>query len=162
MASKRSVLITGCSDGGIGSALALAFSKRDFRVYATARRVENMKSLEGHEDIVLLPLDVLNQTQVKEVVATVSKATGGTLDVYYNNAGQTRFMPLLDEDIEAAKKVYDLNVWAPLQLVQALSPLLIQSKGMIVFNTSVSGYVNVPWQGGIFASQSLQIRCLTA
>jgi len=147
MVFKRSVLITGCSDGGIGSALALAFSKRGFRVFATARDVENMKELQSRENIVLLLLDILNPKQIKEVVEVVSKDTDGTLDYFVNNAGRTRFMPLLDEDIEAAKKLYDTNVWAPLQLVQAFSPLLIQSKGTIVFNTSVSGYLNVPWQG---------------
>lgn len=150
MTSKRSVLITGCSDGGIGSALALAFSRRGFRVYATARDVRNMGELQCCDNITLLSLDILNLHQVKEVVGIVNKDTNGTLDYFVNNAGRNRFMPLLDEDIEMVKKLYDTNVWAPLQLVQAFAPLLIQSKGTIVFNTSVSGYLNVPWQGNTF------------
>lgn len=147
MVLKRSVLITGCSDGGIGSALALAFNKRNFLVYATARAVDNMKELQDRDGIILLSLDILNAKQIEEVVDVVSKDTSGTLDYFVNNAGRTRFMPLLDEDIDAAKTLYETNVWAPLRLVQAFSPLLIKSKGTIVFNTSVSGYLNVPWQG---------------
>ncbi|KAF1992789.1 putative hydroxybutyrate dehydrogenase [Amniculicola lignicola CBS 123094] len=158
MVSKRSVLITGCSDGGIGSALALAFSRRDFCVYATARQVENMKELQTQENITLLPLDILNPNQIKEVVDIVEKNTGGTLDYFFNNAGRVRFMPLLDEDIEEAQKIFETNTWAPLRLVQAFSPLLIKSRGTIVFNTSGSGYLNVPWQGTFAASKrSLEI-----
>jgi 1-acylglycerone phosphate reductase len=161
MDPQRSVLITGCSNGGIGSALALAFGERGFRVYATARSVENMTELRGHDNVTLLSLGILNPSQIDDVVKTVSEETNGTLEYFVNNAGQTRFMPLLDEDIEAAKKLYDTNFWAPLQLVQAFSPLLIQSKGTVVFNTSVSGYLNVPWQGKKTLSLRLSTMSLT-
>lgn len=157
MSPQRTVLITGCSDDGIGSALALSFSKRNFRVYATARNVSNMKDLQNVENVTLLRLDILNVDQIKEVADLVSKETGGTLDYFVNNAGSNRFMPLLDEDMAAAKKLFDTNFWAALRLVQEFSPLLIESKGTIVLNTSVSGYLNVPWQGTISLSQFLQI-----
>lgn len=39
-ATQKVALITGCSDGGIGHALALELHNRGWRVFATARRVE--------------------------------------------------------------------------------------------------------------------------
>lgn len=149
MVPKGSVLVTGCSDDGIGSALALAFAQRGFCVFTTARNTAGMTKLRDLDNVTLLTLDVLDAKQIEAAVGAVSKETGGTLNYLVNNAGRNRFMPLLDEDIEEAKKLYDTNVWGPLQLVQAFSPLLIEAKGTVVFISSVSGYVNVPWQGEI-------------
>jgi 1-acylglycerone phosphate reductase len=151
MTEERSVLIAGCSDGGIGLALALAFVRRGFHVFVTARTIANMSKLHNLENVTLLSLDVVDSAQIKATVAAVSKQTGGKLDYLISNAGQNRFMPLLDERIEDAKSLYDINFWGPLQLVQAFSPLLIKSKGTIVFVASVSGYLNVPWQGVFFS-----------
>ncbi|KAL9106014.1 MAG: hypothetical protein Q9227_008922 [Pyrenula ochraceoflavens] len=158
MASKASVLVTGCSDDGIGCALALAFARRGLRVFATARNTASMTNFQGLSNVTLLLLDVLDQKQIHDAVAKISKETGGTLDYLVNNAGRNRFMPLLDENIEEAKELYDTNVWAPLRLVQAFSPLLIEAKGTVLFIASVSGYLNVPWQGIYAASKrSLEI-----
>ena len=43
--SKRTVLITGCSEGGMGAALAVAFHKAGLHVYATARELSKMAGL---------------------------------------------------------------------------------------------------------------------
>jgi len=158
MATKGSVLITGCSDDGIGSALALTFAQRGFRVFATARNTGRMTKLQDLDNVTLLTLDVLNAKAIEAAVKAVSKETNGTLNYLVNNAGCNRFMPLLDEKIDDAKKIYDTNVWGPLQLVQAFSSLLIEARGIVVFISSVSGYLNVPWQGKwipVFALASL-------
>lgn len=147
MAKKPSVLITGCSDGGIGFALAVVFAKHNYNVFATARNTTSMSLLQHSANITLLTLDVLQPAQIQAAVAAVKKETGGTLDILVNNAGATRFMPLLDENIEEAKKLYDVNVWAPLEVTRAFMPLLMESKGLVVFIASLSGYVNIPWQG---------------
>src|SRR5438477_78300 len=44
--SHKSVLITGCSEGGIGHTLALEWKSRDYRVFATARTLHSMTTLE--------------------------------------------------------------------------------------------------------------------
>lgn len=43
---KKSVLITGCSKGGVGDALARAFHRKGLRVFATARYVPFLRLLE--------------------------------------------------------------------------------------------------------------------
>jgi hypothetical protein len=50
---QRTVLITGCSDGGLGAALAIALHKAGLYVYATARSVEKMTQVltVGHNVI---------------------------------------------------------------------------------------------------------------
>jgi 1-acylglycerone phosphate reductase len=84
--APMTVLITGCSAGGIGDALAQSFHQKGHRVFATARnlsKVEHLKSM-GIETV---QLDVVDVSSLKNAVASVDKATAGRLDVLINNAG---------------------------------------------------------------------------
>jgi 1-acylglycerone phosphate reductase len=56
-------------------------------------------------------------------------------------------MPTLDIDIEAAKGIFETNFWGPLACVKAFAPLVVQAKGVVVNNCSISSKVNVPWIG---------------
>jgi 1-acylglycerone phosphate reductase len=83
---SKSVLITGCSEGGIGCALAKEFHREGLRVFATARnlaKVELLKNL-GLE---VLPLDVVDEASIKQAAESVRALTGGTLDFLVNNSG---------------------------------------------------------------------------
>lgn len=87
MAMMKSVLITGCSDGGIGGALALVFQKHGYHVFATARNLSKMRALATLPNVTLLTLDVMNNTHILSAVDAVTKETGGTLDYLINNSG---------------------------------------------------------------------------
>lgn len=143
----KSVLITGCSAGGIGFALAEAFKKRNFRVFATARDPSKMSELEKTPNVTLLTLDPTSSISVQNAVEEVRAKTGGTLDYLVNNAGQTIIMPTLDFDIETARKMYDINVWAMVRVTQDFAPLLIAAKGTLVSISSISTSVITPWMG---------------
>jgi 1-acylglycerone phosphate reductase len=145
----KSVLITGCSDGGIGSALALAFAQRGLLVFASARNITKMSGLANMPNVRLLTLDITKPEEVRAALAAVKKETGGSLDYLINNAAQARYMPLLDEDpnFEQAKELFELNVWSQLRMVQAFAPLLIEAKGTVVYISAVSARLNFPWIG---------------
>ncbi|KAK6597195.1 hypothetical protein ACHAO1_005214 [Botrytis cinerea] len=156
--SENTVLITGCSDGGIGSALALTFQKLGFQVFASARNVSNMIALKGLPRLTCLVLDVTDPQQIQDAEELVRNKCGGSLDILINNAGRNHFSPVLDIDLGEAKKIYDINLWGPLMLIQKFSPLVIPAKGSIINITSISGYVNVPYMGLYAASKrSLEI-----
>jgi NADP-dependent 3-hydroxy acid dehydrogenase YdfG len=82
----KSVLITGCSAGGVGDYLAQEFHLRGFKVLASAR---NTKKIEHLKDlgISIVELDVASKESVKRAVQVVQLATNGTLDILMNNAG---------------------------------------------------------------------------
>ena len=84
--APRSVLITGCSQGGAGEALARVFHQNGFRVFATARSLGKIEHLKA-EGIDVLELNVLETESIEKTVETVSGLTGGTLDILVNNAG---------------------------------------------------------------------------
>jgi 1-acylglycerone phosphate reductase len=140
-------LITGCSEGGIGSALVLAFQERGLHVFATARDISKMSHLKDLPNVTLLSLEVTDSSQIADTVKAVKAHTGGTLDYFVNNAGRNYFMPTLDINIEEAKGIFETNFWGALSLIQAFAPLVIAAKGTIVNNCSVSGHANVPWTG---------------
>lgn len=147
MTSRETVLITGCSDGGIGSALALVLQQRGLHVFATARDVSKMSNLDGLPNVTMLTLDVVKTDDIKAAAELVTKQTGGTLNYLVNNAGRNHFMPILDDDLDAVRNLFEINFYGPLAITQAFAPLLIKSKGMAVYITSISGYINVPFMG---------------
>lgn len=80
------VLITGCSEGGIGYALAREFKKAGCcRVFASARRLESMAGL-AEVGIDLVQLDVTSEESIKAAVDHVI-STAGKIDILINNAG---------------------------------------------------------------------------
>lgn len=150
MSSRETVLITGCSDGGIGSELAIVFQECGFHVFATARNPSKMSKLRDLPNVTLLTLDVVKPTDTKAAVEAVSKETGGSLNYFISNAGRNHFMPILDEDLDTVRNIFEINLVAPISLTQAFAPLLIKAKGMAVYITSISGYLNIPYMGKLF------------
>jgi NAD(P)-dependent dehydrogenase (short-subunit alcohol dehydrogenase family) len=82
----ETVLITGCSEGGIGDAIAQEFYRRGYRVFATARNVDKIQHLK-ELGLDVFPMDVALTSSIEDAVAHVRKETGGTLDVLVNNSG---------------------------------------------------------------------------
>jgi 1-acylglycerone phosphate reductase len=83
--APRSVLITGCSAGGIGDALAQSFNRYGLRVFATARDLSKVEHLKvGIETI---QLDVVDPVSIENAAESVQDATGGTLDILVHDAG---------------------------------------------------------------------------
>jgi NAD(P)-dependent dehydrogenase (short-subunit alcohol dehydrogenase family) len=155
--SVRTVLVTGCSDGGLGAALALAFHKhRGYRVFATARKVERMTHLRSL-GIETLALDVLSEESIAACVEKVSSLTGATLDVLVNNAGAGYNMPIMDASSEQIRNQFDLNVFSVIRVIQSFFPLLRASSSptkMIVNNTSCAPVLAFPFLGPYTASKA--------
>lgn len=147
--SKRSVLITGCSDGGLGAALAKAFHEAGLKVFATARDPSKMSQLASL-GIELLTLDILSESSIADCVGKLS-----SLDILVNNAGGQYPMPVSDVSIVEGKKLFDLNLWSHIAVTQAFLPLLRSShSGLIVNQTSVSACTTVPFSSVYNASKA--------
>ncbi|OQD76291.1 hypothetical protein PENANT_c127G06394 [Penicillium antarcticum] len=145
----RTVLITGCSEGGMGAALAKEFHQQGDRVFATARNVSKMTSLKAM-GIETLILDVTSEDSIQACISQVSSVTGGSLDILVNNAGKGLCMPAMDLSIQEAKEVFDLNFWAILRMSQVCLPLLQQAArahghALLVNQTSVSSVLGAPF-----------------
>ncbi|KAJ5984624.1 oxidoreductase [Penicillium waksmanii] len=141
------VLITGCSDGGIGSALAQAFHNRGLHVFATARHTSKMQNLRDLANMTFLELDVTSTESISSAYKTVENETGGKLHYLVNNSGAGFVMPLLDSNIEMGQRMFDVNVWGVVRVTQTFAPLLVHAKGTIVNNISTASCLGLPYQG---------------
>ncbi|ROV95992.1 hypothetical protein VMCG_07958 [Cytospora schulzeri] len=157
MATEKTILITGCSENGIGAALAqaLALAPAGYTVFATARNPSKIPStLTSLANVKVLTLDVTSASSVADAVKAVEVGGGGRLDVLVNNSGVGYTIPLLDVDVDKAKEVYDINLWGVVRMVQAFAGLLIKSKGRVVNVSSVGAVVNTPWIGVYSSSKA--------
>ncbi|KAE8143160.1 hypothetical protein BDV38DRAFT_232874 [Aspergillus pseudotamarii] len=148
-------LITGCSSG-IGKALAVAFAEQGVTVLATARRVEYLKELtREHENIEAFELELSSSESIAKLKDAVSERTGGRLDFLVNNAGTHYASTAMDLEIEEVEKLFQVNVFAVMQLCQIFIPLLRSSpRGRIVQLGSVTRNVPMVWQAPYNASKA--------
>jgi NAD(P)-dependent dehydrogenase (short-subunit alcohol dehydrogenase family) len=145
---EKTVLITGCSQGGIGASLVKAFHSRGYHVFATLRDKSKADPFFlQSDDISVVDLEITSAESIKACVDYVADRTGGKLDVLVNNAGMGLCGPLLDTDIDEAKKVYDLNVWGVLAVTQAFAPMLVKAKGAVCNISSVAACFTFAWSG---------------
>ncbi|KAI8264478.1 Short-chain dehydrogenase cctT [Colletotrichum sp. SAR11_239] len=149
---QRTILISGCTEGGAGNALALAFAAAGLRVFATARSLKSMKNLQGQKNIETFTLDVTSQDSINNVKAEISRLTGGTLDILYNNAGAP--------DSDRVRKMFDANVFGLFDMVTAFTPLLLaavptsSTPPTIVNVASVLARLPGPFTSGYNASKA--------
>jgi NAD(P)-dependent dehydrogenase (short-subunit alcohol dehydrogenase family) len=146
------ILVTGCSAGGIGAALALNFASRGYHVFATVRNKNKLPpELAFRFNVTALELDVTNKDSIANAVRTVNTITEDEgLDVLVNNAAVSYALPILDADLEEARRVFDTNLWGMLAVMKAFIDLLEMKRGKIVNISSVAAELNTPWFGTAF------------
>ncbi|KAJ5508332.1 Glucose/ribitol dehydrogenase [Penicillium freii] len=137
---KRSILITGCSRGGVGNALALEFAAHGMRVFATARSTASLSTLED-EGIETFALDVTNAASIAALRDEIVKRTGGKLDMLFNNAGTMYEAPAIEADPTRTRAMFDANVFGLFDMVSTFTPLLLASASNtqtppVIINTS--------------------------
>ncbi|KAI8066676.1 putative short-chain dehydrogenase [Gongronella butleri] len=138
------VLVTGCTEGGIGYYLCKEFLAQGCRVFATARRLESMSSLEGCDK---LTLDVNDTDSIDQCIKSILD-TAGHIDILVNNAGAPAVGTLLDIDMDVARRCIDTNVFGVLSMCRVVGrAMALRGSGKIVNVGSIVGYVNTPYTG---------------
>ncbi|CAL5203848.1 unnamed protein product [Lathyrus oleraceus] len=152
--SKLVVLITGCSGGGIGHALARCFAANNCIVVATSRSRSTMVDLEDDPNFFLQELDIQSDESVKRVVDNVINKYG-CIDILVNNAGVPSAGPVVDLPLSAIKNTFETNVFGSLRMVQAVAPhMAARRQGKIVNIGSLVGLAARPWAGSYAASKA--------
>ncbi|CAI6288090.1 unnamed protein product [Periconia digitata] len=150
----KTAIITGCSPGGIGHALALELKHRGLRVFATGRSLEKISDLKK-SGIECLSLTVDEPASVAAFREEVVKLLGGQgLDYLFNNAGMAAFRPATESDLGVCKTMFGANVFGVIDMCQTFLPSLLAAKGVIVNVGSVAGHLPLPFMSNYCASKA--------
>jgi NAD(P)-dependent dehydrogenase (short-subunit alcohol dehydrogenase family) len=153
MTTNKTVVVTGASRG-IGRAVALAFAKEGYGVWALARSAESLESLraEGGERIRTHAVDVSDEAALLAACKRILE--DGTPRVLVNNAGITVSAPLTKTSTQDLAKVMAVNVTAPFILCRELMPAMAQKGGGRVINIgSMAGVRGAKYTSAYCASK---------
>ena len=155
----RSILITGCSSG-IGHCVARGLQARGWRVFATARKSEDVARL-AEEGFEALALDLRDSDSIATAVEDILTRTGGRLDALFNNGAYGQPGAVEDLRREVLREQYETNVFGWLDLTNRVIPVMRrQGSGRIVMNSSVLGLIALPFRGA-YNSSKFAIEGLT-
>ena len=152
-------IVTGASRG-LGRALTRALVSRGWIIVADARDDRALaEAWEGEPKVLAIPGDVTSEAHLRALV----EAAGQSIDLVVNNASALGPSPqpaLAEYPLDVLRRVYDVNVIAPLALVQLALPRL--SAGARILNVTSDAAVE-PYEGwGGYGSSKAALEQLTA
>jgi short-subunit dehydrogenase len=140
---ERVVLITGASEG-IGAACVRAFEKRGARLSLVARNSERLAAVGGPD--VLRSAGDITSAEIRRNVVTRTIERFGQIDILINNAGMGLYSPAGSAPMDEVRRLFELNLFAPLELTQLVIPYMrARRQGAIVNVSSIAGKVTLPW-----------------
>jgi NAD(P)-dependent dehydrogenase (short-subunit alcohol dehydrogenase family) len=149
-------VITG-ANSGIGLATARLFAQEGARVFATARRVDELhaavKAIGPNAKAV--PGDVTKPADLDHLYETVQQEAGH-VDILFANAGAGTQLPLGAITEEHFDRIFDLNVKGLLFTVQKALPVL-KDGASIVLSASMAGSKGMP-AFGVYAASKAAVR----
>ena len=89
-----------------------------------------------------------------EHVAAQTLARHGRMDVVFANAGVAAFGPVSLVDPQAWKRCVEVNVFGVFNTVRAALPAVMQARGYVLINASVSAFAHPPVVSAYAASKS--------
>lgn len=147
----QNILITGCSSG-IGLQTALTLKEKNYKVYASARKDEDIQMLKdlGFET---LKIDVTNKTDITNALNTILQ-NDKKLDAVFNNAGYGQPGAVEDISVETLKEQFETNFFGLHELtIQTMKIFRKQNYGKIIQHSSVLGIISLKFRGAYNASK---------
>jgi NAD(P)-dependent dehydrogenase (short-subunit alcohol dehydrogenase family) len=152
MNPRKTILITGCSSG-IGYHCAWGLRERGYRIFATARKYEDVERLQA-EGFEAYELDLANSVSINAAVAQVLAATGGELYGLFNNGAYGQPGAVEDLSRDMLRTQFETNLFGTHELANLVIPAMRrQGYGRIVQNSSVLGFAAMRFRGAYNASK---------
>jgi ribitol 2-dehydrogenase len=141
------VIITGASSG-IGAATARALGSLGCKLSLAARSAEKLHALaeEIGPSALAVPTDLTIGSEITRMVTTTLERFG-RIDVLFANAGIYIPGPVAEGDPDAWANLMDVNINGVLRCVHAVLPhMMEQRSGDILITSSISGFIDIPWE----------------
>jgi NAD(P)-dependent dehydrogenase (short-subunit alcohol dehydrogenase family) len=149
---REFVIVTGASTG-IGAATARELAARGFHVLAGVRRAADADTLRA-TNLEPILLDITKEAEVAAVVEQITKdPERRPLRGLINNAGIGINAPVETLPIAEWRRLFDVNLFGHVSMIQALLPTLIESRGTVVNISSIGGKVAMATYGPYASSK---------
>lgn len=149
-------VVTGASRG-LGLATARALADHGWTLIIDARNADDLSAARASigDEAIALPGDVSDAEHRLSLIRAADEAGG--LDLLINNASMLGPSPQPNLDsypLETLRQVYEVNVMAPLALIQSALPLLRRRRGTVINMSSDAAVEAYPGWGGYGSSKA--------
>ncbi|MEJ2613027.1 MAG: SDR family oxidoreductase [Candidatus Thiodiazotropha sp.] len=152
MKEAKSILITGCSSG-IGLCVAQGLKARGYRVFASARKDHDVTQLQ-QQGFNALKLDLRDGESIAMAAEQVLQQTDGHLYALFNNGAYGQPGAVEDLSVDTLRQQFETNLFGWHDLTCRVLPgMRQQGKGRIIQNSSILGFMALPYRGAYVASK---------
>lgn len=144
-----SVLVTGAARG-IGKSIVTRLAASGWDVFAGVRSEQDAANLSGNTHVSPVILDITDDDQIESLQ---EESLPSRLDAIVNNAGVVVGGPMEAVPPAELRRQLDVNVVGQIAVTQAVLPRLRESRGRIVFISSINGKISTPLIGPYCASK---------
>lgn len=137
---RQSIFITGAASG-MGLETARLFAAQGWFVGGFDVNVTGLSDLQaelGADNCLVRRLDVTDRDDYRAAIAAFGEATGGKMDLLYNNAGIGRGGPFAEQPFEDVIAVVQVNLMGVLIGIHEAIGLLKATPNSLCFTTSSS------------------------
>lgn len=150
--NSKSILITGCSSG-IGLCLARGLKDRGYRVFATARKTEDVKQIVA-AGLESLRLDLDDSDSIHDTVSEILGRTNGELYALINNGAYGQPGAVEDLSRNVLRQQFETNLFGTHELTRLVLPAMRkQGYGRIIQISSLLGIAAMTYRGAYNASK---------
>lgn len=165
--ARKTIILTGASRG-IGHATVQRFSGAGWRIITCSRDDVPEECKRDPNWSHHIPADLSDPAQLDRMIEEANASLGGDpLDALVNNAAispKTEFkerLGCLNGEIADWRRVFELNLFAPLVLARGFAAPLAKGKGAIVNITSIAGHAIHPFAGSAYSISKAALSALT-
>jgi NAD(P)-dependent dehydrogenase (short-subunit alcohol dehydrogenase family) len=120
-------LVTGASQGGTGTAIAVRLAAEGARVAITARSVDGLEQTRTRIEAIgaeclVLPADLSDPDGGRADLVPRTESELGPVDILVNNAAANGYHPFDEVTPRALERCLQVNLWSPWELMKAAVP----------------------------------------
>lgn len=159
----RTWLITGCSEGGIGAAIARTVLEAGDHVAVTARNKEKVKNIvkDFPDHAFAVALDVTDETSIEQAVSqTVDHF--GTIDILVNNAGYCYRASVEESEEEEVRKMFDTNFFGLVNLTKKVLPIMRMKRSGMIINFSSAAALHGSPASSFYAATKAAVEIMSS
>ena len=141
----RVALVTGASQGGTGTAIAVRLAAEGAKVAITARSAAGLEETAASiakvgGTALVLPADLADPRGERTRLVERTEAALGPIDILVNSAATNGYKPFEEWTLEQLEFTQQINVWAPWELMTTVLPgMRARRRGWILNLTSFAG-----------------------